>query len=74
MSNVINFPSRDKLGFSPNVSKEVLTKSMQSYQSGRSAYQAGKSRRKPSYKSDCFDFNAWLIGWDDAERDDRTAA
>ena len=74
MSNVISFPSREKLGFSPQVSKEVLTLSMQSYQQGRTAYQAGKARRKPSYKSDCFDFNAWLIGWDDAERDDRTAA
>ena len=74
MNNVISFPSREKLGFSPQVSKEVLTRSMQLYHQGRAAYHAGKKRRKPSDKSDCFDFNAWLIGWDDAAQEDKSAA
>lgn len=74
MNNVINFPSREKLGFSPSVSKEVLTNSMKSYQQGRSAFFAGKLRRKPSDKSDVFDFNAWLVGWDDASQEDKSAA
>jgi len=74
MSNVIEFPSREKLGFSAKCSKEVITSSMRSYNQGRAAYEAGKKRRKPSYKSDCFDFNAWLLGWDDASNEDKSAA
>lgn len=60
----VQFPTNEILGLSPSASPEVYELSMISYNLGRMAHRSGKLRRRPSYKSEVADREAWLTGWD----------
>jgi len=68
MPTVIAFPSRSHLGLSAECSSVVVQACASSYQQGYNAQLRGLFRRRPSCKSDCFDRESWLKGWDDAAR------
>lgn len=74
MSNIQLSIFKKHLEVSSASSEQVFRLTLESYLQGRDAHLAGKSRRRPSDRSECFDRTIFLLGWDDSAVDNKKAA